>query len=109
MIRAFRDHIIGHGKKRSPHWPKVRRDHLEKHESCAACGSTKSLEVHHIKPFHLFPDLELSPSNLVTLCEGGPSNCHYLVGHLLNWSSYNVDAVEDAARWLDRIKHRPTG
>ncbi len=75
---------------RSPQWPHVRANHLASHPKCVYCGSPKNLNVHHMKPYHLFPTLELESSNLVTLCEGGPINCHYLIGHCLaGWSSWN--------------------
>jgi hypothetical protein len=95
--------------KRSSHWPRVRKHHIELHPTCAVCGGTEKLDVHHIRPFHLHPDLELDPSNLVTLCEAdkGGVNCHLLFGHLGNFKSFNVDVVADAARWNDKISHRP--
>ena len=95
--------------KRSSHWPAVRRQHLELHPACAMCGGTEKLEVHHIRPFHLHPELELDPSNLVTLCEAnhGGANCHLLFGHLGNFRSFNVDVIADSARWNDKITHRP--
>jgi len=67
---------------RSSRWPEVRRAHLEKEGWCRACGATKDLEVHHIEPFHLTPDRELDPSNLITLCERMFHQCHLRKGHL---------------------------
>lgn len=92
---------------RSPEWPAVRKAFLEKHPVCAACGKTKliGLQVHHKKPFHLFPDLELEPSNLMTLCDD--PQCHLLIGHLDNFKSYNPTAETDAAIWLDKRRNRP--
>ena len=92
---------------RSPHWPAVRKIHLAKEPSCQACGAEKSLEVHHIHPFHLFPALELTDSNLITLCEGDAVNCHFLYGHLRSWKSYNGMVRRDATEWLRKIKERP--
>ncbi|WP_233343621.1 HNH endonuclease [Burkholderia cepacia] len=95
--------------KRSSHWAATRRQHLELHPACAMCGGTEKLDVHHIRPFHLHPELELEPSNLITLCEAGHggANCHLLFGHLGNFRSFNVDVAADAARWNDKITHRP--
>jgi 5-methylcytosine-specific restriction protein A len=95
------------GMKRSSRWPAVRLVHLLGHSTCAACGGTKSLNVHHIKPFHLYPSLELEPSNLLTLCEANGLSCHLQYGHLRSWPSYNATAVEDAAAWLQKIRGRP--
>ena len=65
---------------RDPRWPAVRDAHLRKHPACGACGGAAELQVHHVEPFHLRPDLELEPTNLETLCMGGP-DCHLLLGH----------------------------
>ena len=44
---------------RSGKWRTVRRTHLEKNPTCAACGTTKRLIVHHCKPVYLDPKKEL--------------------------------------------------
>lgn len=96
------------GRDRSPHWPEARADWLVVHSSCAVCGFKKFLNVHHIKPFHVFPELELIPSNFITLGEKCPTgNHHLLFGHLGNWSSWNVTVVEDAGMFLLKISKRP--
>jgi len=109
-------HLIGaaQGKHplttaRSGHWPTVRKQHLARHPVCEVCGGSVKLEVHHIRPFHLHPDLELSPANLVTLCEADKDgvNCHLFVGHLGNFKSFNVDVLTDATHWSEKIKARP--
>lgn len=91
---ALKDWLRGRvkfGLYRSKEWPKVRNEHLLKNPQCAACGSFKSLEVHHIEPFHERPDLELNPDNLITLCEKRlfGVNCHLFFGHLGNWKLKN--------------------
>lgn len=96
------------GAKRSPEWPKVRKAHLAKFPTCAMCGTKNKLEVHHIKPFHLHPELELEPSNLITLCESKvDANCHLLFGHLGNFKSLNATVIHDAKAWNEKIKDRP--
>ena len=92
---------------RSNKWPGVRKKFLEKHADCACCSSKKSLEVHHKKPFHGNPELELDENNLITLCDGS-MRCHLLVGHLGDWKSWNTEAQVDADQWLGKIKNRPT-
>lgn len=95
--------------KRSSHWTKVREEHLKIQSCCQVCGSVFNLAVHHIRPFHTHPELELDPKNLITLCEGGHPyhlNCHFLFGHLLNWSSWNPHVIEDAKIWSEKIKNR---
>lgn len=89
---------------RSPKWTNVRKEHLKNHSVCAACGRDKKLEVHHIKPVHLFPDLELDPSNLITLCA---DPCHIVFGHLMNFKSWNKDVITDTNNYLCKIKNKP--
>jgi len=97
------------GSARSGHWPTVRKQHLAAHAVCAVCGGTDDLEVHHIRPFHLHPELELDQANLVTLCESkkGGVNCHLFFGHLGNFKSFNTSVTGDAAAWSDKIVKRP--
>lgn len=95
------------GVARSGHWPTVRAAHLKQFPSCAVCGSLKDCEVHHIAPFHLHKNLELSPDNLITLCAEYDRNHHYLFGHFLNWKSFNSNVKFDAAEWNKKILNRP--
>lgn len=67
-------------KSRSGGWSHIRNLFLKTHSECAACDSTTLLQVHHVKPFHLFPELELDPENLITLC-GWRNLCHWQLGH----------------------------
>ena len=94
------------GHKRSSKWPKTRKEYLAGHAYCEACGVRVLLNVHHIRPFHLWPELELEPSNLMTLCETRSHNCHFLFGHLLSWKSFNLKVIEDCERIFDRINQR---
>jgi hypothetical protein len=87
----------------------VRKHHLEKNPTCAACGGTTLLNVHHIQPFHIHPELELDPTNLITLCEDPMKLCHCAVGHAFDWKSYVPTVVEDAAYLLKRRQGRIQG
>ena len=89
---------------RSPEWPNIRKQHLAKQPYCQACGSKNNLEVHHIEPFHVNPSRELDPNNLITLCG---KNCHFIFGHLMDYSSWNVNVIEDSEVYLDKVKSRP--
>lgn len=87
---------------RSGAWPRVRAEHLRREPACIACGRTSNLEVHHIRPYAKFPELELATDNLCTLC-GDP--CHLVFGHLLNYRTrWNPSVREDAARYMERIR-----
>lgn len=93
------------GHKRSHKWPTVRKNHLKEHSACVVCGDTKKLEVHHIKPFHEHPELELEPTNLLTMCESKSYGiiCHLLIGHNGSYKSINPNVVEDAAAWRKKL------
>lgn len=95
------------GLKRSPKWPGVRAEHLKLHSLCAACGTKTDLEVHHQQPFHLHPEKELDLVNLITLCSTGGHNCHLVIGHSLDFTSYNAHVKEDAEKLRKRIQERP--
>lgn len=71
------DHPTLWGEPRSSSWASVRRKFVESNPNCVACGSTEKLNVHHVKPFHAHPELELEPSNLITLCR----EHHFRIGH----------------------------
>lgn len=95
------------GVRRSNGWPAVEKEHLRREPTCAACGGTAHLAVHHVKPFHLFPHLELEDANLITLCEAPLRLCHFRKGHFFNWASYNVNVRADAAAERREIEARP--
>ena len=97
------------GAGRSSSWPAVRRAHIEDHPGCAVCGGSKNLEVHHVRPFNMHPELELSPGNLISLCESKKNGvtCHLFFGHLGNYRSWNKNVVEDTVAWHSKIALRP--
>ncbi len=83
-------------KERSRKWPSVRKHFLLTHNFCAYCGGTEKLQVHHIRPFHLHPELELDETNMITLCELPETDHHLHIGHLGNFRSEgNPDVVKD--------------
>lgn len=88
---------------RSPRWPAARRKHLQTSPRCEACERDTSIEVHHVIPYHIAPDLELAPGNLMTLCQ----DCHFIFGHYSDWRSHNVTVRVDAAAWIERVRCRP--
>lgn len=94
---------------RSKHWPEVSDRVRKRVGACEATGITKELQVHHVHPFHLFPELELEEDNLVVLTEWKTFNSHFWIGHSGNWRAYNPNVREDAALMLERIKTRKVG
>jgi len=81
---------------RSGKWPAVRDAYLKKHPHCEfkGCTNPDTPEVHHKKPFHTHPELELDPSNLKSLCRTG-ENHHLYVGHNGDFGGINPNVDED--------------
>lgn len=95
---------------RSGAWARVRAEHLRREPACIACGRDKDLEVHHIRPYAKFPELELddgkdgtgTDGNLCTLCA---DPCHLVFGHLYDFRArYNLRVREDAGSIRERIR-----
>lgn len=61
----------GHPAYRGPDWPTIRKRVLilDKHQ-CVLCGTQKGLNVHHIEPYRIAQNNDVS--NLATLCD----RCH---------------------------------
>ncbi|MBU0665338.1 MAG: HNH endonuclease [Proteobacteria bacterium] len=88
---------------RSPGWKKVREGRIKiDGKRCRACTKKFNLQVHHIQPFHLQPELELDLDNTLTLC----GRCHLLIGHLDCWQSANQNVLVDVTTISLRIKER---
>lgn len=85
--------------KRSTKWPYLRRKWLKLHPLCAFCSSKVSIQVHHIIPVHVSPELELNENNLMSLCESSKRQCHFIFGHLYDWLNYNKDIKLDVVVW----------
>jgi hypothetical protein len=90
-VSKFRSVI--NGAKRSSKWSSLEKKFLQKHSKCEICSSTNHLQVHHIKPFHLYPELELDENNLITLCMG-EKECHLLIAHGDSFRCYNPNLRE---------------
>lgn len=87
---------------RSSGWGKARDEHVLAFPACAVCWATDLVEVHHVRPYYLFPELELDPKNLMTLCRVH----HFWWGHLGDWSAWNPSVREDAETWREKIRTR---
>jgi len=93
-----RENLIGEAP-RSSSWDKVRNAFLDGKE-CRACGKLSDLEAHHVLPFHLAPELELDPGNLVALCR----RCHLVFGHLGCWQCVNPEVLADSDAYRQRLE-----
>lgn len=89
---------------RSPRWRKVRGLWIAEHPACEVCGDTTDVDVHHVQPYHLYPDAELDPENLLTLCNRRWH--HILFGHAGDWRAWNPDVRRDVARAREMINRR---
>jgi hypothetical protein len=89
---------------RSGSWRSIRNNFLEENPCCKVCGKKENLTVHHIIPFHVDENKELDPANLITLCQNKTMNCHFIFGHLLNWTKFNPNVIEDSKIWNDKLK-----
>ena len=105
LRNKFRD--VGVGVKRSGEWPTVEKHFLEAHPTCAACEGTERLNIHHCRPFHTFPQLELDTNNLITLCMG-ELECHLQIGHCGDFKLYNPNVRKDAEEALKHPEKRDT-
>ena len=108
IIAKIKDVISGKCEikdKRSSKWPTIRKKFLVQNSKCAVCNGKDKLEVHHISPFHISPELELDPSNLITLCESKKKGltCHLLIGHLGSYKKINKDVIEDCSIWNKKL------
>lgn len=91
------------GEPRSACWKSARANHLSVCPTCASCGTKRNPTVHHIEPFHLCPERECDPSNLITFCP----ICHLIFGHLKSWRSHNAEVIRDAEWFLEKVERRP--
>jgi 5-methylcytosine-specific restriction endonuclease McrA len=99
IARIVRSGLRESLKARSDRWPKVRALKIAVTPLCESCGGTKRLQVHHVRPFHLDPTLELDMSNLIVLCMG-PLECHERLGHGDDFKAYNPKIRDHAKATL---------
>jgi 5-methylcytosine-specific restriction protein A len=80
------------GASRSPRWASFRREHIK--DKCEVCRKGHFLELHHIKPYHLFPEEETNSDNVVTVCR----SCHFSWCHFFSWKKFNSQIKSDIIR-----------
>ena len=83
---------------RSPLWRGVRDAYAKAHPKCEfnGCDGKFPIAVHHVIPFHVDPNRELDPNNLISACstgyaeDGTPSpNHHLFAAHRGKYSNDN--------------------
>lgn len=103
VVGPVRELVKNYGNERSPLWNSVRKEHIRYNGECVVCGAKKGLQVHHVIPFHILPEEELNPKNLITLC----AKHHFLFGHLNYWRSWNPNVRQDSLIWQNKLEGRP--
>lgn len=68
---------------------KAKALYLKDNKQCVLCGALDHLEVHHIIPVSVCPELACEPLNFMTLCDYGNAGCHCHFGHLGSFIKYN--------------------
>ena len=76
-----------------PNWRSLRRSLLGRESYCEFCGSRKRLQVHHIVPVHVKPELAAEIGNLIVLCAA----CHLRFGHLGDFVRFYDPVLERRA------------
>lgn len=86
---------------------------LPMHE-CAFCGRKVSMERHHCVPQSVDSTRVNDPTNLVVLCGGGKSGCHFIIGHKRNYKKFNPYVAEicekyggpplDSHEWHEKLE-----
>lgn len=65
----------------SPHWVALKKQFESHNTKCAACGTTKDLDIHHLSYERVTCEKE---EDLVRLCREDHYACHYLYKTLVN-------------------------
>jgi len=108
MVKSYKLHQKKHPEHYEAikeQWEEFERKYWERHPDekyCHACGERRHVELHHIIPRHIAPDKIFDESNLIPLCRA----CHFRLGHLCDWDSYNPHVVEDARAFFSLIQKR---
>ncbi len=103
FLPKWRQRLFLESRARYPQWRKLRAAHLKIEPSCAACGTKKDLDVHHIIPVSVNPQRELDPTNLVTLCS---ARCHLVFGHFMSYTCYNPDVRQMTKEYRAKFNKR---
>jgi hypothetical protein len=90
------ERVTGRGSQ----WSKIRAEVIAGFPFCAVCGTTKSLQVHHIIPFRLTRDN--SKANLVPLCT---KHHRWVETMFVDTERFGVDAVTQEI-WRGMIRSK---
>ena len=82
---------------------KAKKEYVKKHNTCAICGHTENLEVHHIIPVHIDTSKALDHSNFITLCDWRNHGCHYVFGHFRNFRTKWNPKIREFAKIVSDV------
>lgn len=75
-------------RERAAGWPPFLLAFLIDFPHCRGCGR-RARTGHHVKPFGMFPELELVRGNVAPVCVP----CHFVICHAGNWRTYVVNCL----------------
>src|SRR5438874_1242024 len=84
MNLSLMSYRVSHRRLYPPNWKSIEESDIARVGRCQFCLSRIKLQVHHIIPVHVRPDLNSEPINLIVLCEP----CHLRFGHLGDFKRY---------------------
>ena len=80
---------------------KVMKKYRKEHPRCAWCGRNRRVQIHHIVPVSVIPNMADDYDNLITLCA---KRCHITLGHSGNYGRRYVRNVKKI--WETATTHR---
>lgn len=89
-------------KERPADVTRAQHQHVLQFPNCAACGCAAHVQGHHIRPWHLAPELGAAASNFISLCMG-ELECHLRIGHGGNFDCWNPNVQIDARASLNAL------
>jgi len=63
------------------------------HTECAWCGRSKRLDVHHVIPVSVAPEMAASETNMIMLCR--KPQCHLIAGHSDSYRDRYVENIRE--------------
>lgn len=96
---------VTHNARRAWAVTKSMRAYRQEHPACQYCGRSARVQVHHIEPVSVTPELAADAENFLTLCA---KRCHITIGHAGNYKNY-VDNADDLCSDVAVIKTEAAG
>lgn len=62
---------------------------------CEWDNCSNDIEVHHIKPVAIYPELASNTNNMISL---GAKRCHLVIGHANNYALFYLENIKEICR-----------